>query len=89
MNYMGIDHHNQYSYIIVMDEKDEVIRSEKVANLHLEVERFLTGIKETKAVIEAGRSSSTRVDLLDDLGIEVVIAHPKEVKSIAKAKKNG
>ena len=45
MNYMGIDHHNQYSHITVMDEAGEVIRSEKVANLRCEVERFLTGIK--------------------------------------------
>jgi len=86
MNYMGIDHHNQYSHITVMDETGEVIRSEKVANLRREVERFLTGIKETKAVIEAGRSSYTMVDLLSDMGVEVAIAHPKEVKAIAKAK---
>ena len=83
---MGIDHHNQYSHITVMDEAGEVIRSEKVANLRCEVERFLTGIKDVKAVIEAGRSSYTMVDLLNDMEVEVTIAHPKQVKAIAKAK---
>jgi hypothetical protein len=38
------------------------------------------------AVIEAGRSSYTMVDVLADLGIETTVAHPKEVKAIAKAK---
>jgi len=44
------------------------------------------GIKEVKAVVEAGRSSYTMVDILDDMVIDVTIAHPKEVKAIAKAK---
>jgi hypothetical protein len=38
------------------------------------------------AVIEAGRSSDTMVDVLADLGVETTVAHPKEVKAIAKAK---
>ena len=41
-------------------------------------------IKEVKAVVEAGRSSYTMVDILDDMVIDVTIAHPKEVKAIAK-----
>jgi transposase len=86
MNYMGIDHHRQYSYITLMDERGEVIRSGKVANLGGEVEKFLEGIAEAKAVVEAGRSSYTMVDVLDEMGVEVVIAHPKEVKAIARAK---
>jgi transposase len=86
MNYMGIDHHRQYSYITLMDEKGEVIRSEKVANFCSELEKFLVGIEEVKAVVEAGRSSYTMVDVLDGLGVDVVMAHPKDVKAIAKAK---
>jgi hypothetical protein len=33
MNYMGLDHHRQYSYITLMNKKGEVLRSGKVANL--------------------------------------------------------
>ncbi|MFC2170314.1 hypothetical protein ACFLRM_07150 [Acidobacteriota bacterium] len=41
MNYMGIDHHYQYSHIIIIDEAGEVIRPEKVANLpHLTFKFF-------------------------------------------------
>ena len=86
MNYMGIDHHKQSSHITLLDEKGEKLKSGRVANLRSELENFLSGIEEVKAVIEAGRSSYAMLDLLDDMGMEVTIAHPKEVKAIAKAK---
>ena len=86
MNYMGIDHHRQYSHITLLDEKGEKLKYGRVGNLRGELDNFLSGIKEVKAVVEAGRSSYTMVDILDDMGIDVIIAHPKEVKAIAKAK---
>jgi len=86
MDYMGIDHHNQYSHITLMDERGKKLRSGRVANYRTELEKFLDGRREVKAVIEAGRSSYTMVDVLDSMGIGVIIAHPKEVKAIAKAK---
>jgi len=86
MNYAGIDHHRQYSHITLLDEKGEVVKSGRVANLRRELEDFLFGIEEVRAVVEAGRSSYTMVDVLDEMGIETVVAHPKEVRTIAKAK---
>ncbi len=86
MNYMGIDHHRQYSYITLMDERGEVLRVGKVANFGRELDKFLDGIDKAKAVVEAGRSSYAMVDVLDEMGVEVIVAHPKEVKAIAKAK---
>jgi len=86
MNYMGIDHHRQYSHITVLDEKGEKIKSGRVANYRSELEKFLKGINDVEAVVEAGRSSYTMVDILEDIEIDVVIAHPKEVKAIARAK---
>jgi len=86
MNYVGIDHHRQYSHITLLDEKGEVVRSGRVANVRRELDGFLQGIRDVRAVIEAGRSSYTVVDVLDDLGIETTVAHPKDVRAIAKAK---
>lgn len=86
MNYVGIDHHRQYSHITWLDEKGEVVKSGRVSNLRRELEGFLQGARDIKAVIEAGRSSYTMVDVLTDLGIETTVAHPKDVKAIAKAK---
>lgn len=74
MNYMGIDHHNQYSHITLLDEKGEKLKSGRVSNLRSELENFLLGIEEVKAVVEAGCSSYTMVDPLDEIGIDVTIA---------------
>jgi len=87
MHYIGIDHHKQYSHMTVMDEKGEVIRTGKVRNFRCEVEEFLEGLgHEIEAVIEAGHSSYTMIDILEELGVKVKIAHPQQVKAIAKAK---
>ena len=86
MHYVGIDHHRQYSHITILDERGEMVRSGRVVNFRRELEKFLQGTGKIKAVIEAGRSSYTMVDVLDDMGIETSVAHPKDVKAIAKAK---
>jgi len=59
------------------------VKTGRLANLRRELEKFLQGIGNVKAVIEAGRSSYTMVDVLDNMGIEIVIAHPKDIKAIA------
>ena len=87
MNYMGIDHHKQYSHMTLMDEKGNVLKAGRVMNLRSDVEEFLEGAgDEVEAVIEAGFSSYVMVDLLETLGVEVKIANPSDVKAIAKAK---
>ncbi len=63
-----------------------MVKTGRVANLRRELEKFLQGIGNVKAVIEAGRSSYTMVSVLDNMGIEIAIAHPKDIKAIAKAK---
>jgi len=87
VNYMGIDHHKQYSHLTVMDEEGRVLKQGRVLNYRAEVEEFLRGTEEElKAVIEAGRSSYNMVDMLEELGVDVTIAHPKHIKLIAQAK---
>jgi len=71
----------------LMDEHGKELKNERVWNIRSEVEKFLQGAgDEVKAVIEAGRSSYVMVDLLEEFGVDVKIANPKEVKAIAKAK---
>lgn len=71
----------------LMDRDDNILKSGRVLNYRQEIEEFLRGAQEeVKAVIEAGRSSYVMVDVLEGLGIDMTIAHPKEVKSIAKPK---
>jgi transposase len=86
MNYVGIDHHRQYSHMTMMDPEGQVLRTARVPNLRAEIEKFLEGGEALEAVIETGRSSYTMVDVLEEMGVAVKIAHPHEVKSIARAK---
>jgi len=44
MNYVGIDHHRQYSHMTMMDQEGQVLRSGRVPNLRSEIERFLGGV---------------------------------------------
>jgi len=41
MNYVGIDHHFQYSHVTVTDPRGRVLRSGRVPDLQSEVGRFL------------------------------------------------
>jgi predicted NBD/HSP70 family sugar kinase len=84
MNYVGIDHHRQYSHMTLMDEEGQTIRSGRIPNLRVEIEKFLEGIEAVEAVIETGRSSYTMVDVLEEMGVAVKIAHPNEVKAIGR-----
>ncbi|MGQ9618477.1 MAG: IS110 family transposase [Candidatus Aminicenantia bacterium] len=86
MNYVGIDHHRQYSHLPVMDQESQVIRSRKVPNLRTEVEKFLEGLEAVETLIEKERSNYTMVDVLEEMRVEVKIALPNEVRTIAWAK---
>jgi len=61
MNYVGIDHHRQYSHMTMMDPEGQVLRTARVPNLRAEIEKFLEGGEALEAVIETGRSSYTMV----------------------------
>lgn len=87
MYFIGIDQHKQYSVMTVLDEEGQVIKTGRVLNFQHEVESFLEGLEEkTEAVLEAGRTCYVMADLLGELGVGVKIAHPFQVKAIAKAR---
>ena len=59
MNYVGIDHHRQYSHMTMMDQEGQVLRTGRVPNLESEITKFLKGGEAMEAVIETGRSSKS------------------------------
>ncbi len=70
-----------------MDEKGEVRSNGKIAN---EKKAFIL-LKEyykepCRAVIEAGRNWDMMYDLLEELDIKTVVAHPLKTRAIADAK---
>lgn len=87
MNYIGIDHHKQYSHMTVMGEDGKIIKTGKVVNFRIEIEKFLEGlIEEAEAVIESGRSSYVMLDLMEELGARVKLGDSKQIKAIARAR---
>lgn len=86
MYFIGVDHHKQVSVMTVLDEEGRELKNGRVANLRGHVERFLEGCRPFTAVLEAGRASYVMADLLRELGGEVKMANPLQIKAIAHAR---
>lgn len=86
MYFIGVDYHKQVSVMTVLDEEGQELRNGRVLNLRSHVERFLEPYRPFKAVLEAGRASYVMADLLRELGGEVKLANPLQVKAIAHAR---
>jgi len=86
MYFIGIDHHKQWSVMTILDEAGQELKHGRVDNRREAVRRFLEDYKPNTAVLEAGYSSYVMVDMLRELGSEVKIANPAEVKAIAHAR---
>jgi len=86
MYFIGVDHHKQASMMTVVDSEGREVRTGRVPNRRLYVERFVGEFRPFMAVLEAGRSSYVMVDLLRELGGEVKMANAVQVKAIAHAR---
>lgn len=88
MYFIGVDHHKQFSVMTVLDEQGKEVRTARLQNTRFEVESLLRelGKEPFTAVVEAGRSSYVMADLLRELGGEVKMANPSQVKAIAHAR---
>jgi len=84
--FIGVDHHKQGSVMAIVNEDGQELKTGRVSNLRRCVEQFLEGYRPFTAVLEAGRSSYVMADLLKELGGEVKIANPLQVKAIAHAR---
>jgi hypothetical protein len=79
MNYVGIDHHRQYSHMTLMDQEGQMLRSARVPNLRFAIERFLEGGEAMEAVIETERSSYAMVDILEEMEVLVSPHHRRNL----------
>jgi len=70
----------------VLDEDGRELKNGRMPNFRRYVEEFLRPFRPFRAVLEAGRSSYVMADLLRELGGEVKMANPVEVKAIAHAR---
>lgn len=87
MYYLGIDHHKRFSRVAVMDERGTVHINCQTVNEKVSLATLKRRFNEPlKAVIEAGRNWRMMHDLLEELGIDVTVAHSLKVRAIADAK---
>ncbi len=85
MEYMGLDVHKQYSVACVFDESTGETKRYKLDNSRAEFQKLFSLHPETRVVMEAGRSSYTVYDTIEDLVSDIRMANPLQVKAIAWA----
>jgi transposase len=85
--FIGVDHHKQSSTITVLDEQGREVRTARLLNVEADVAAFIREAAPDgfQAVLESGRSSYVMADFLRELGGEVKMANPYELKAIAHA----
>lgn len=84
-----MDLHKKTSTFCVMTKDGDVLREAKIPTIKEEVEKFIKSFgkqEELKIVLEPISQCAFYADLLESLGVEVHLAHPKRVKAIAFAK---
>lgn len=87
MLYAGIDLHKNYVVITVINQRGAQISQVRINNDRKALIIYFRQFKEpVKVVIEATLNWYWIVDLLDDMGYEVVLAHPKKLRAIVDAK---
>jgi transposase len=87
MNSVGIDLHRRRSHVAVIDDEGTQTLSRRIANdarTFLELLAEIDG--ESKVALEATYGWEWLVELLEEAGYEVHLAHPLRTKAIAAAR---
>jgi len=87
MFYSGIDLHRDNSMITTINDSGAVINQQKMPNDELAILNYFFSMgRQHRAVVEATANWYWLSDLLNDHGIELVLAHAKYLKAISYAK---
>ncbi|MEW5768705.1 MAG: IS110 family transposase [bacterium] len=87
MNYIGMDIHKKYSSVAVMDERGSLVDACRMNHLYREelIKYFKQFPSGTQVAMEATCGWSWLSELLQDLDLEVKLAHPSKVRVIAES----
>jgi len=85
MVHVGVDLHKQFSQVAVLTDEGE-IREGRVENEREAMVEYFRGLPPSRVAIEASGTWWWLVDLLEELGHEAVLSHPKQTKAIASAR---
>lgn len=84
---LGIDCHKKYSQVAVLNAQGKFLMDAKFSNNKEQFAQLLDNFDEPcQAVIETGYTWGIMYDLLNDMGVDVTVAHALKVKAIASAK---
>ena len=84
---MGVDYHKKFSQVAVVNERGKPLFNRRLPNEKPVFKRFLEELDQPcQGVVEASRTWGVMYDMLDDLGVDMKLAHPLKVKAIAEAK---
>jgi len=87
MYYSGVDLHSDNCYITTLDDSGAVIKQQRIKNIsELILDYFHSLPGSHQAVVESTTGWYWLNDLLQDNGIELVLAHAKYLKAISYAK---
>jgi transposase len=87
MYYSGVDLHSDNCYITTLDENGSIVKQQRVENIsELILDYFHSVPGSHQAVVESTTGWYWLNDLLQDNGIELVLAHAKYLKAISYAK---
>jgi len=87
MYYSGIDLHSDNSYITTIDDNGAIVKQQRLDNIDDCVISYFHSLPGThQAVVESTTGWYWLNDLLNDHGIDLVLAHAKYLKAISYAK---
>lgn len=85
MKYVGMDVHNAYSRICVLDEDGDVLEETKGKTDQAWLRSRFEGGERMRVILEAGGHSLWIGRFLNKLGHEVIVANPRQVRLIAES----
>lgn len=88
MYYIGCDQHKHYSQVMVKNKEGDILDQKKLYHNNREelIEYFSSLPKESTLLLEATGFDPWLTDLLQELGLNVKLAHPSKTKAIAEEK---
>ncbi|KXB00043.1 hypothetical protein AKJ47_02875 [candidate division MSBL1 archaeon SCGC-AAA261G05] len=84
--YAGIDVHKKTCHGVITDAYGKILKNGTFDNSDYGIQNFFDGYGDVEAVIEASYSWRPTYERLDEIGIDVKLAHPYKVRAIAEAR---
>jgi transposase len=82
---IGIDLGDKTHQVCMLNQDGAIVREDKIPNTRQALEKMFASMPRVRIALEAGTHSPWISALLEDLGHEVLVANPRQVKLISKS----